>query len=265
MSCCGFDSIPHDLGVLYTVGQLANHDLPVKVEGFVRVKGTFSGGTWQSAINAFARPGELTKKLPAPRTGHRQVRGARMRIHYEPLIGAWACPLPTIDPEVVLRSAGLLEIYGPSFEYGHYAAVRSPVVMLAGVAGVGALVALAQLPPTRALLRKVRSPGEGPSAEQRAGGWFKVTIVASNAEERMISTVSGGEPGYSETSKMISEAALCLAFDHERRPKRAGVLTPAVAMGEALTERLQSAGIRFSVVEKNRAVLDDDARANLCR
>ncbi|HEY1568294.1 MAG TPA: saccharopine dehydrogenase NADP-binding domain-containing protein, partial [Solirubrobacteraceae bacterium] len=45
---CGFDSIPYDLGAFYSVGQLPEHE-PIKLEGFVRAGGTFSGGTLHSA------------------------------------------------------------------------------------------------------------------------------------------------------------------------------------------------------------------------
>ena len=40
----------------------------------------------------------------------------------------------------------------------------------------------------------------------------------------------------------LGETALCLALDRDHLPDRAGVLTPATAMGAALTARLRSAG-----------------------
>src|SRR5690606_985677 len=106
VSCSGFDSIPHDLGVLFTVEQLPR-GVPLKIEGFVRSRGTFSGGTWHSAIRAFGQAREYARsRKKAPRQdGERRVRGVRPAVHYEKEIGAWACPLPTIDPQVVLRSA----------------------------------------------------------------------------------------------------------------------------------------------------------------
>jgi saccharopine dehydrogenase (NAD+, L-glutamate forming) len=45
---------------------------------------------------------------------------------------------------------------------------------------------------------------------------------------------------------MLSEAALCLAFDEV--PTDGGQLTPAVALGRPLLKRLIDAGIRFEVV-----------------
>jgi len=64
----------------------------------------------------------------------------------------------------------------------------------------------------------------------------------------VLTRVSGGDPGYGETAKMLAEAALTLSMDTALLPERYGVLTPAVAMGERLTERLQRAGIRFEVL-----------------
>jgi short subunit dehydrogenase-like uncharacterized protein len=46
---------------------------------------------------------------------------------------------------------------------------------------------------------------------------------------------------------MLAESALCLA--HDSLPPSAGQVTTAQAMGDALTERLQRAGISFSVLE----------------
>ena len=59
--------------------------------------------------------------------------------------------------------------------------------------------------------------------------------------------MSGGDPGYDETAKMLAESALCLAFDDN--PETAGQVTTAAAMGENLLARLQLAGIRFEVVD----------------
>jgi saccharopine dehydrogenase (NAD+, L-glutamate forming) len=161
-------------------------------------------------------------------------------------VGGWVVPFPTIDPQTVLRSARALERYGPDFTYSHYL-VLGKLPLVAGMAvGAGTAIALAQAKPTRNLLLKIRDPGEGPTPEQRARAWFKVTMRATADGQRVRTEVSGGDPGYGETSKMLSEAALCLA--HDRLPDRAGQLTPAVAMGEALLERLQRAGIKFEVV-----------------
>jgi short subunit dehydrogenase-like uncharacterized protein len=152
-----------------------------------------------------------------------------------------------VDPQIVLRSARALERYGPEFTYGHYAVFkRFTTVAALGVGGATA-IAMAQLPPTRNLLLKIKDPGDGPSPEQRAKSWFNVRFVGSGGGKRVVTEVSGGDPGYGETSKMLAEAALCLA--HDSLPSTAGQVTTAAAMGQPLIDRLQAAGIEFRVVE----------------
>jgi short subunit dehydrogenase-like uncharacterized protein len=177
------------------------------------------------------------------------VRGRAGRPHHDADAGGWAVPFPTIDPQTVLRSARALDRYGPDFTYSHYL-VSKRLTTLAGLgAGAGAVIALAQLPPTRNLLLKLKDPGEGPSEEQRAQSWFRVLMVGHSNGRRVVAEVTGGDPGYGETSKMLAESALCLA--HDELPDRAGQLTPAVAMGQPLIDRLQRAGIGFRVVESS--------------
>jgi short subunit dehydrogenase-like uncharacterized protein len=113
----------------------------------------------------------------------------------------------------------------------------------------GMLALFARFPPTRALLlRAVKKSGEGPSEERMNRSWFKLGFVAECDGLTVRTEVSGGDPGYGETSKMLAESALCLACDRGRLPPRAGMLTPAEAMGEALLDRLRRAGLRFEIV-----------------
>jgi short subunit dehydrogenase-like uncharacterized protein len=249
---CGFDSIPYDLGVLYTVDQLPER-VPIHIDGFVRVGGTFSGGTYHSAIHIMSRlrqgaqVARERKRLEARPVG-RTVRGPAGKPHHDASAGGWVVPFPTIDPQTVLRSARALERYGPDFSYSHYLVVKRLPVLAGMAAGAGAVIALAQLPPTRNLLLKIKDPGEGPAPEQRERGWFTLRFVGKGGGQRVVTEVSGGDPGYGETSKMLAESALSLAND--RLSERAGQLTPAVAMGQALIDRLQRAGIAFRVVER---------------
>ena len=248
---CGFDSIPYDLGVLFTVGQLPE-GLPLSITGYGRWGATFSGGTYHSAINIMARLRQGAKvaqerNAKEQRPSGRRVRGVSGRPHHSAEAGGWAAPVPTIDPQIVLRSARALDRYGPDFSYSHYV-VTKRLATLAGLGvGAGAVIALAQLPPTRNLLLKLKDPGEGPSPEQRAKSWFRARFVGASDGRRVVTEVSGGDPGYSETSKMLAESALCLA--HDDLPECSGQLTTAVAMGQPLIDRLVRAGIEFRVVE----------------
>jgi short subunit dehydrogenase-like uncharacterized protein len=184
-----------------------------------------------------------------PRPEGRRVRGIQGRPHNEPVAGGWVVPFPTIDPQTVLRSARALDRFGPDFSYSHYLVAGRLPVLIGLAAGAGTVIGLAQLPPTRQLLLKLaKASGEGPSPEQRAKSWFKVRFLAESNGRRLVTQVSGGDPGYGETSKMLGQSALCLA--HDQMPETAGQVTPAVAMGDALRERLQRAGIRFEVLEQ---------------
>lgn len=246
--CCGFDSIPADLGAQFCAEQLDPRG-PISVRGYVRSRGTFSGGTWQSAIRGFARI-RRPENARLPRVtpeGDRTVGSVKRRVAWVKEIEAWAVPLPLIDPDIVLRTAAFCPEHGTRFEYGHFARVQRFGTIVTGGLAVGGLVALAQLGPTRELLLKVRTSGEGPSAEQRKRSWFEVTFVGEGSGKKVVTAVSGGDPGYDETSKMASESALCLALDQKKLPPRAGVLTPGSAMGKVLRERLVAAGIRFHV------------------
>ncbi|GGU22840.1 saccharopine dehydrogenase family protein [Streptomyces lavendofoliae] len=248
---CGFDSVPHDLGVYFTVARLPK-DVPLRVDGFVRSNAFFSGGTFASAITAMGRGRHMLRaarerRLHEPRLVGRRARAPLGAPRFSRETGAWALPLPTLDAAVVARSAAALPGYGPDFRYRHYAAVRALPVAVGGTAAMGALFTLAQVPPARRWLMDRYEAGQGPDEERRARSWFTVRFVGEGGGRRVFTEVSGGDPGYDETAKMLAESALSLAFD--TLPPTAGQVTTAVAMGDALLERLSRAGIRFRVAD----------------
>ncbi|MFI1395578.1 saccharopine dehydrogenase family protein [Streptomyces sp. NPDC020681] len=247
--CCGFDSIPHDLGAYFTVLQLPE-DVPLSVDGFVSADAQFSGGTYASALNAMSRGRQMLRaahdrKLHQPRLVGRRARAPLAGPRFSGETGAWALPLPTIDPQIVARSARALPRYGPDFRYRHYAAVPTLPMAAGGVAAMGAMLGLAQLPPARRWLSDRLKPGEGPDERRRAKSWFSVRFVGEGGGRKVYTEVSGGDPGYDETAKMFAESALCLVFDE--LPKTSGQVTTVVAMGDALLSRLRAAGLRFRV------------------
>jgi len=81
--------------------------------------------------------------------------------------------------------------------------------------------------------------------------FFAETEPSSTRDEKHFvkAYVEGkSDPGYGETSKMISETAFCLAIDrHQFKGIKGGVVTPASAMGLHLIERLRKAGMIFEV------------------
>ncbi|MCL2418276.1 MAG: saccharopine dehydrogenase NADP-binding domain-containing protein [Conexibacteraceae bacterium] len=261
---CGFDSVPWDLGVLYTVSQLPD-DVPIAVRGFGATNATISGGTFHSAVNAMGRlkeAGRIARQRQSTErhaedgrmASDRSVHGESLRPYREPLVGGWVVPVPTIDPQHVLRSARLDPVYGPDFTYAHLLVTRRLGRTVGLGLGVGAVATLAQLEPTRNLVLRLKSPGSGPSAERRARTFFRLRFVADYGESarrrRLITEVRGGDPGYGDTAKMVSECALSLAFGGESLPDRGGgQWTPALAFGLPLVDRLVRAGIEFAVVD----------------
>jgi short subunit dehydrogenase-like uncharacterized protein len=268
---CGFDSIPSDLGVLAlheaitadASGQLEDTTLVVRA-----MKGGPSGGTIASlkgtvdearADRGLARvlsdPYALSPDREAePRLGPEpELRG----IQNDHELGMWLGPfiMGSINTRVVRRSNALQGwAYGPRFRYrevmgfgsGPLAAAQAGAV----AGGVGGLALGLSIAPTRALLDRILpSPGEGPSERSRDQGFFRIEIHArtSSGARYVCRVAAEGDPGYKATAVMFAESALCLARDGERLPARAGVLTPATAMGDALTERLRLAGQTLEV------------------
>lgn len=246
--CCGFDSIPYDLGVQYAVEQLPEN-VPIHVTGVVTAGGRPSAGTLQTAIMIASRAKQSVaahqeRRRVEPRPEGRSVKAVPGRIHRRG--GWWAVPLPTVDPLVVVASARALERYGPEFRYSHFGAVkRLPVLAGLLVGGSGVLLG-AQVPAVRKLMLDRIVSGDGPTAERRAKSWFKARFIAEGGGKRVTTEFAGGDPGYDETAKMLGECALCLTYDE--LPETSGQVTTAVAMGPALRKRLVDAGLTIRVV-----------------
>ena len=108
--------------------------------------------------------------------------------------------------------------------------------------------------PSRRLLARLMlpRPGQGPGRRQRAAGSDELLFIGQTADGRLLrATQHGdGDPGYGSTSKMIVEAALCLAQDIDRRHTPGGVWTAGAALGLTLLRRLEAnAGLSFKLVD----------------
>jgi len=272
--CCGFDSIPSDLGVLLLheaaraagAGDLGDTTLVVTA-----LKGGISGGTLASMM------GQLDEVRAAPRLG--QVvddpyalspdRKAEpdlgderdlTRLRYDPALRTWLGPfaMAGINTRVVRRSNALRDwAYGRRFRYrettGFGSGLAAPLRGAATSAAFQSLEAGLAFGPSRALLRQLQgrllpAAGQGPSEKTRRNGYFRIQVHTSTATgQRYVARVEAqGDPGYAATSVMLSQSALCLALDRDRGPGLAGVLTPATAMGTALITRLTDAGLTLT-------------------
>ncbi len=274
----GFDSIPSDLGVWMLHEHLREHHgrSLARASFFCGpTKGGMSGGTIASMMelmDAAGRDRELRRLVADPyallpdRTKDRGGEGRdRPRVHFDKELGEWTAPfvMSAINTRVVRRSNALLGFpYGRDFRYEETMSLgRGPAgfARAAGLtAGLGAFVAAAASGPGRSVLKRaLPAPGEGPSKEQRETGFFKIRLLGESdpgpdgRTVRVEGWVEGtSDPGYGETAKMITEAAVCLAKDETKLPARFGVLTPASAMGSVLIERLRAAGMVFRVADR---------------
>ena len=246
---CGFDSIPHDLGAMFTVEHLPA-DVPIDLRGVVRAGGLPSGGTFETALTGMSRVRHIreaaqARKRVEPRPEGRSARAVAGKPHRDEVLGYWLLPLPTMDPAIVARSGAALPSYGPKFRYSHYAGTKTLPYAVGGAAVMAGLGLAAQLKLTRDLLMKWYPAGDGPDSERREHSWFSVDFVGEAGGETVRTRVSGGDPGYTETAMMLAESGLCLAFDDN--PEVAGQVTTAQAMGGNLLARVQAGGLKFEV------------------
>ncbi len=269
VNSCGFDSVPSDLGVYetfrYAEAQSAGGltDTTMVLTGG---KGGFSGGTIDSLRNQIdviskdstARavvgdPFSLSpdRALDPPRS-RKSPHNDSVLPTRDSVTGIWQGPfvMAPFNTRIVRRSNALADYaYGDHFNYrevvGFGTSPLGPALATGMAAGMAGLVAGMGFGPTRAVLDRVLpDPGEGPNPEARANGYFSLDIYAGTDSGTVLCThvAAKGDPGYAATSVMIGESALSLALDDGALPDRAGVLTPATAMGTALTDRLRAAG-----------------------
>ncbi|MDO9354005.1 MAG: saccharopine dehydrogenase NADP-binding domain-containing protein [Solirubrobacteraceae bacterium] len=262
---CGFDSIPSDLGVLtaYEYAQEIGAGTLEDVTFVVSMSGGISGGTIDSMraqLEQVAADKSHAKTIFSPYslTDDRESEPDVGKqpdpkgVSKDPDSGAWLAPfvMSQVNTRVVRRSNALRgHAYGRRFKYQEYmragsgpaGAVTAGVV----VGALGGLMGGMSFSPTRKLLDRVLpKPGEGPSEKARDKGYFKVTITAgtSSGKKVRVKVKASGDPGYKATAVMLGEAGLSLALDGDALPDAAGVLTPATAMGNVLTDRLRAAG-----------------------
>ena len=265
--CCGFDSIPSDLGVWFlqqhAQEQLGSYCQQVKMR-VRKFKGGFSGGTVASMMNVAkeaAKDPALRRELSDPYALCRaenkpQVRQHKIGAEMDEDVSSWIAPfvMEAINTRIVHRSNSLLgQPWGQDFLYdeavmtgndgkGKSRAKRTALgqsMMMVGFA----------IPPTRWLMsRFLPKPGEGPSLEMQRTGFFDLVFVGHTADNKTVRTTLYGErdPGYGATGRMLAQAALCLRDDVSRENKPGGFWTPASAMAAQLIPRLeQHAGLSF--------------------
>ncbi len=271
VNCCGFDSVPMDIGVWFLQQEaMRRHGSYCRsiVMLVKAAKGGPSGGTIASMLNIIkeARADrEVAKVLvnpyalnpPDERSGPDERD--QQNVRFDEVAGVWTAPfvMAGINTKVVRRSHALSEFpYGRDFRYreavmtGRGASGWTKAVTM--TAGLGGFVTAASFGATRRLLERfvLPEPGEGPNREQRESGFYDLRQFGELPDGTVMKSRIKGDrdPGYGSTSKMLAEAGVCLAKDPLESP--GGVLTPAAAMGGALLARLQAnAGLSFDILD----------------
>jgi len=267
---CGFDSIPFDLGTWFLQdAMLRQHGVAARhVKGRVgRNSAAASGGTIASMLNMMeeAKQNPAIRKIMAnpyslnPAGVKRGPDGPDQNgVRFDPDFGQWTSPfiMAAINTRVVRRSNALLGFpWGVDFAYDESSLNKSRLSAIrAGVATGLGMLAMA-IGPTRSLLARVLpKPGEGPSQEVREAGFYEIFFHGvhphDSAKDLRAKVTGDMDPGYGSTSKMLAEAAVCLAKDE--LAVEGGFWTPAAAMNQKLIDRLVSnAGLSFELVPLN--------------
>ena len=271
VNCCGFDSVPMDIGVwfLQEEAKRRHGNYCTSIAMLVKAaKGGASGGTIASMLNiieearadrSIARVMVDPYALNPP--GEREGPDGRdqQNTRFDETAKTWTAPfvMAGINTKVVRRSHALQGYpYSRDFRY------REAVMTGAGgggrfkattmTLGLGGFVLGASFKPTRSLLKRfvLPEPGEGPNREQRENGFYDLRQFGELPDGTIIrSRIKGDrDPGYGSTSKMLAEAGVCLAKD--TLESKGGVLTPAASMGGALLKRLEdNAGLSFEILD----------------
>lgn len=267
--CCGFDSIPSDLGVHFLqqhaakqFGQACNR-INMRV---AKIRGGASGGTIASMINMVKEASgdaDLRRQLEDPYSlcppGHGfSARQYDVQMAYDDQYKSWIAPfiMAAINSRVVHRSNALSNnSYGAGFLY------EEAIVTGTGGAGKRAARAVSWgmtgmvlglvVPPTRWLLENhvLPKPGQGPSEQQQLDGEYDLVFQGTtpNGDKLRCRVTGDRDPGYGSTAKMLAQAAACLAKDVPENTA-GGFWTPATLLGDRLIKRLQAhAGLKFEL------------------
>ena len=267
VNCCGFDSIPSDMGVYFIQKESKKMNKSIKkIEMRVAgAKGGISGGTYESLsnVNKEALNDNNVLKTVINPYGLNPIGEQDgpdnydlRKVIYDKTSQNWIGPfiMAAINTKIVRRSNALSGYsYGKDFEYdeatlggkGFKGRFKSILMSIP--------IAIVMLAKPESFLKKIvdkilPKAGEGPSKIDRENGYYNLRFYVTYKDgSKAIAKVTGDmDPGYGSTSKMLSESAICLAKDN--LDTISGVITPSTAMGDFLLDRLiKNSGLTFDI------------------
>lgn len=263
---CGFDSVPSDIGTwLMTQAMQQRHDAAcADVTAAFTVRGGVNGGTLASLFNIMGS--EQAKLVENPfllnpgAVKQRDMKANQDPVapRYDPELKTWLGPffMSPINTRVVRRSAALLD-YGDGFRYQEYLRLGQGWAAGAAAASLSAGMGVSKVAMRFSAVRRIAAmvvpkPGQGPSEASMNNGSFRCELIGRSASGGVLRgrVADEGDPGNRATTKMVCEAALCLALDTDKLPGGAGyggVLTPAAGLGDVLVSRLRQAGMTLVI------------------
>lgn len=268
--CTGFDSIPSDLGVYYTqreaMKKFGSNCSKIKMR-IKNMRGGASGGTIATALNIakeLKEKPEVRRDMVNPYSLCSKDHGFKTRqksikIEFDKKLNTWVAPffMSSINTRIVHRSNMLSDkSYGQNFEYsegvmtgkGFKGKNRARGIYW----GLASFFAGAGFRPIRAFLGRfvLPKPGEGPSVKAQNSGFYDFRFIGTTEDGQEIKTKVYGDmdPGYGSTSKIISQAAVCLA-EQVSDDVKGGFWTPATILGDQIIDRLNAhSGVTFEIL-----------------
>eukprot|EP01023_Acetabularia_acetabulum_P003910 TRINITY_DN1162_c0_g1_i4.p1 TRINITY_DN1162_c0_g1~~TRINITY_DN1162_c0_g1_i4.p1 ORF type:complete len:420 (-),score=76.07 TRINITY_DN1162_c0_g1_i4:476-1735(-) len=278
VNCCGFDSIPFDLGVYF----VAQHAQKTHNRGLQQVqvlcadaKGGVSGGTFNSLLDIFSHLSETEKNgyftdgyflLTPEQRGDRKKGACNLKLAYFPESKAYAATsvMALINSQIVYRSNAQQGYkYSADFEYVEGFQVSNFFAGCLYLLILGVIFKAVTAPVLGPFVRCNFLPaaGSGPSWEMMSTGYFNLRVVgvldkqSGDEEEKIVEAKvedKNRDGGYLGSSRYVLESALCLALQEDDLKREGfpdgGVLTPAASMGHILIQRLQKADLDFAIV-----------------
>lgn len=237
INCCGFESIPPDIGVFYTLKHLKEEN--AVINSYLSTKGQISGGTWASFLNSFSSNKSVIKKTSG-------IKSKTKKIFFNKNLKKWALIFPVIDKYIVKKSSKNLNGYGKNFSFNEYILFNNRIQIFTLIISLFFIGILSKIKIFRKILMNIIPSGTGPNKVKRDSHWFNIKLFASSNNNSIVTTIKGGDPGYGETAKFISEMGLCIINDYDNLNLKKGVITPAMCAGDLMIKRLQNSGIIFT-------------------